>query len=34
MPKPKSICVFGDSMTWGAWDLEKVRNFLIENKWI
>lgn len=23
MNKPKSICVFGDSVAWGAWDLEK-----------
>ncbi|MBI2635633.1 MAG: hypothetical protein HYW79_03810 [Parcubacteria group bacterium] len=23
MPKPKSICIFGDSTAWGAWDLEK-----------
>ncbi len=23
MKKPESICVFGDSTAWGAWDLEK-----------
>ncbi|MDO8676603.1 MAG: GDSL-type esterase/lipase family protein [Candidatus Azambacteria bacterium] len=23
MTKPKSICIFGDSTAWGAWDLEK-----------
>lgn len=23
MQKPESICVFGDSTAWGAWDLEK-----------
>lgn len=23
MNKPKSICVFGDSTAWGAWDLDK-----------
>jgi len=23
MNKPKSICVFGDSISWGAWDTEK-----------
>jgi len=23
MPKPKSICIFGDSVSWGAWDMEK-----------
>lgn len=23
MDRPKSICVFGDSTAWGAWDLEK-----------
>src|SRR4051812_46485782 len=23
MKKPESICIFGDSTTWGAWDLEK-----------
>lgn len=23
MNKPKSICIFGDSTAWGAWDLEK-----------
>jgi len=23
MTRPKSICVFGDSTAWGAWDLEK-----------
>ena len=23
MKKPESICVFGDSIGWGAWDLEK-----------
>ena len=23
MAKPKSICIFGDSVSWGAWDLEK-----------
>ncbi len=23
MKKPESICVFGDSAAWGAWDLEK-----------
>lgn len=23
MIKPKSICIFGDSTAWGAWDLEK-----------
>lgn len=23
MTKPKSICIFGDSIAWGAWDLDK-----------
>jgi len=23
MNKPKSICIFGDSTAWGAWDMEK-----------
>lgn len=23
MKKPESICIFGDSTAWGAWDLEK-----------
>src|SRR3989344_250824 len=23
MSKARSICVFGDSMSWGAWDMEK-----------
>lgn len=23
MKKPKSICIFGDSTAWGAWDMEK-----------
>ncbi len=23
MTKPKSICIFGDSTAWGAWDMEK-----------
>ena len=23
MKKPESICVFGDSTAWGAWDTEK-----------
>ncbi|OGG64422.1 hypothetical protein A3C94_02475 [Candidatus Kaiserbacteria bacterium RIFCSPHIGHO2_02_FULL_55_17] len=23
MGKPESICVFGDSTAWGAWDMEK-----------
>lgn len=23
MSKPESICVFGDSVSWGAWDIEK-----------
>ncbi len=23
MKKPESICIFGDSTSWGAWDLEK-----------
>jgi lysophospholipase L1-like esterase len=23
MKKPQSICIFGDSVSWGAWDMEK-----------
>ena len=23
MKKPESICIFGDSTAWGAWDMEK-----------
>lgn len=23
MKKPKSVCIFGDSTAWGAWDMEK-----------
>ncbi len=23
MKKPQSICIFGDSVSWGAWDIEK-----------
>lgn len=23
MTKLKSVCIFGDSTAWGAWDLEK-----------
>ena len=23
MKKPETICIFGDSTAWGAWDLEK-----------